>query len=57
MQLVVTSYTDFTIQNTIKNYKHPERLSIGSSDYPYGLMNGIAGEICFLIDLFHPSKS
>jgi len=41
----------------INTYKPIDRFVAGKTDYPFSLQCGIAGEICFLLDLFTPEGS
>ncbi len=35
----------------------PQRYRIGVPDFPYSLMEGLGGAICFRCDLLHPELS
>lgn len=35
----------------------PQRYTIGVPDYPYSLMEGLGGTICFCCDLLHPESA
>jgi len=41
----------------IEGYEFEDRHMVGRSDYPYSLMLGLAGDICFEIDLLIPENS
>ena len=41
------------IQHEIKNFDFNDRITQGISDYPYSLMLGSAGDLCFGADLLH----
>ena len=42
------------VQQEVKVYEDPQRLSVGVPDHPYSLMEGLAGTLCFCCDLLHP---
>ena len=46
-----TALSDSKIQDVCKKYDDKTRKIIGVPDYPYSLMEGISGDICFLSDL------
>lgn len=35
----------------------PQRYTVGVPDYPYSLMEGLAGTLCFCCDLLHPESA
>lgn len=41
----------------IESFDFENRYKIGISDYPYSLMLGLTGDICFMLDLFDPLNS
>jgi len=41
----------------INSFAFPDRYRIGVSDYPFSLMEGLAGDIIFEIDCFSPEYS
>ena len=43
--------TDRKIQRQCQEYEDPQRLNKGICDHPFSLMEGLAGDICFLSDL------
>lgn len=40
------------VMKEIRGYNFSDRFKVGTSDNPYSLMLGTAGDICFIIDLF-----
>lgn len=46
-----------TVNRKIKEYGFEGRRVVGVSDYPFSLYLGLAGDICFLIDLLQPQKA
>ena len=38
----------------VAGYQDPQRYCVGVADFPYSLMEGLAGTICYLCDLLHP---
>ena len=49
--------SDDALVQGIMNYDCPGRLVKGKSDFPYSLMNGVAGDIVYLLDLLTPLES
>ena len=43
--------TDKKVQQQCQAYEDPNRLNKGICDHPFSLMEGLAGDICFLSDL------
>ena len=39
----------------IRAYNFEDRMTVGQSDQPYSLMVGIAGDVCFTIDVLKGS--
>ena len=42
------------MMKAISSYEFEDRYKVGISDYPYSLMSGLAGDICFMCDLLDP---
>jgi hypothetical protein len=49
--MFATALDDPKVQEKQINYEDAPRIHHGIPDHPYGLMEGISGEICFLSDL------
>jgi len=41
----------------IENYECKQRACVGMSDEPYSLLNGLAGEIYFRLELLNPMNA
>ena len=41
----------------VETYWDPQRRRMGMADFPYSLMEGLAGTICFHCDLLHPEEA
>ena len=44
---------DGKVHDQTKSHQDSTRLCCGSPDHPFGLMEGMTGDICFLSDLLH----
>ena len=42
---------DKQIQEQCENYDCDQRKNVGVADHPFSLMEGVAGDLCFLSDL------
>lgn len=45
------------IRHAVNTFVDPQRFKVGESDYPYSLMEGLAGTICFFCDALHPNQA
>lgn len=45
------------IGKAVEAFIDPQRKTIGVPDYPYSLMEGLAGTICYCCDLLHPDTA
>ena len=45
------------IRQEIAHYNDPQRHRIGQPDFPYSLMEGLAGTVCFFCDLLYPDEA
>jgi lantibiotic modifying enzyme len=43
--------------DVIENFEFEDRYVVGQSDYPYSLMMGLAGDVCFEMDLLFPQTA
>ena len=47
----------FKVLEAIATCFDPQRQSQGMADFPYSLMEGLAGTICYHCDLLHPKTA
>ena len=45
------------VRKEVEVFHDSQRKTIGVPDFPYSLMEGLAGTICFCCDLLHPEKA
>jgi hypothetical protein len=48
---------DGKVHDKTKKYKAATRLERGCPDHPFGLMEGMPGDICFISDMLHDEDS
>lgn len=48
---------DKNIMKTISSYDPGNRLVKGTPDYPYSLMLGLAGDLCYYLDILDPESA
>ena len=46
-----------SVLNAVATYFDPQRQYQGVADFPYSLMEGLAGKICYRCDLLHPQSA
>ena len=51
--MFASALSDPYIQSRHATFECADRLKPGVPDHPFGLMEGISGEICFLADILH----
>ena len=39
------------VWKSVQGFSHPQRYRVGICDFPFGLMNGLAGDVCLHLDL------
>lgn len=49
-RLMISAKSDEKLMKIISEYEHSGRYVVGISDFPFGLMNGSAGDICLQLD-------
>lgn len=45
------------IRKEVEVFRDSQRYSVGIPDFPYSLMEGLGGTICFCCDLLHPDSA
>lgn len=45
------------VRKEVQVFQDPQRSVVGVPDYPYSLMEGLAGTVCFCCDLLHPDTA
>lgn len=45
------------IGKEVEVFVDPQRYSVGVADFPYSLMEGLGGTVCFCCDLLHPNTA
>jgi hypothetical protein len=49
--------TNPSFMRIIRLYEFPDRYIVGIPDSPFSLMNGLAGDLSLILDLFDPDDS
>ena len=49
--------TSARVRSSVNTFKDPVRMVVGEPDHPHSLMEGIAGEGCYLIDMLSPLEA
>jgi lantibiotic modifying enzyme len=45
------------VKQAFLGFHDPQRYSVGIPDFPYSLMEGVGGALCFCCDLLHPESA
>ena len=45
------------IRKEVEVFVDPQRYTVGVPDFPYSLMEGLGGTVCFYCDLLHPDMA